>query len=181
MTKFSPFLIGLLLSVGLAGCGYHLSGTIDTPQALRTVYLSGASPNLNSEIGGILRASKSRLVGSPGEAGVVIKILKEDMNTRVLSRGNQGFSNESELNFYLRFQYYDNQDNPLMDEQSLEIAREYFNDQTAILAKSNEDAVIRKEIYKQAARMVMARASVALEQQPQQKTKANAKSNSDAP
>lgn len=159
----------LLLLSTLTGCGYHLSGTIDTPEALKSVYLMGASSPLSTDVISILRASTSQMAASPAEAGVVIKILKEDMQTRALSLGSTGMSNESELNYYLRFQYYDNQDNPLMEEQSLEIAREYFNDQTVILAKSNEDVVIRKEIYKQAARMLMARARIAAEAKPKVK------------
>ena len=63
----------------------------------------------------------------------------------------------------LQFQFYDNQENALMDEQRIEIAREYFNDQTAVLAKSNEEQIIRKEIYKQAVRMLMLRAEAAAE------------------
>jgi LPS-assembly lipoprotein len=113
----------------------------------------------------MLRASKGKLSASPNDAGVVVKILKEDLSTRVLSIGATGKSNESELNYYLRFQFYDNEENPMMDEQTIEMAREFFNDQTAVLAKTNEEQLIRKEIYKQAARMLMARARVAVDNQ----------------
>jgi LPS-assembly lipoprotein len=63
----------------------------------------------------------------------------------------------------LRFQFYDNKDTALLDEQTIDLSREFFNDQTAVLAKENEELLIRKEMYRQAARMIMTRAQIALE------------------
>ena len=158
---------GVSLAVVLfsSGCGYHLRGSLDLPESLRNVYLNGASNSLQTEMVSMLRASKAKLANSSSDAGIVLKVLKEDMSNRVLSIGTTGKSTESELNYYLRFQFFDNQDRPLMEEQTIEIAREYFNDQSAMLAKSNEDLTIRGEIYKQAARMLMARAGIAIENQ----------------
>jgi LPS-assembly lipoprotein len=148
----------------LTGCGYHLRGSVDMPESLKNMYLFNASSMLQTEIQTLLKSAKGKIAGSPNEAGIVVKVLKEDMTTRVLSIGSAGKSSESELNYYLRFQFYDNQENELMEEQTIEMAREYFNDQTAVLAKSNEEQLIRKEIYKQSARMLIARAKVAVDQ-----------------
>ncbi|PPD26948.1 MAG: hypothetical protein CTY22_03670 [Methylomonas sp.] len=112
---------------------------------------------------GLLRSASGRLTASPNEAGVVVKVLREDIRRRVLSMGSTGKSSEMELDYYLRFQFYDKQEKPLMEEQTIELSREYFNDQLAILAKESEEMMIRKEIYKQAARMVMSLAQVAVE------------------
>jgi LPS-assembly lipoprotein len=158
----SVFFLAVLM---LSGCGYHLRGSIVLPESLKNVYVFGASSNLQAEMVAMLKASKSTLAPSASDAGVVIKIIKEEMRNRVLSIGTTGKSTESEVDYYLRFQFFDKQDNPLMDEQTIEMAREFFNDQTAVLAKSNEEQLIKAEIYKQIARMLMARASVAVENQ----------------
>ncbi len=155
------FLI-LLLSL-LSACGYHLRGSIALPEALKNIYIFGASQGLQSEMLVMLRASKGKIAASPNDAGVVVKVLKEDMRTRVLSIGTTGKSSEVEMDYYLRFQFYDNQEKPLLDEQTIELAREFFNDQTAVLAKDNEQTLISKEIYKQVARMLIARAQIAVE------------------
>lgn len=160
MKKYTVFSVLLLI---LTACGYHLRGTIAMPESLKNMYVFNAGPQLQNELKAVLKASKAQLASSPNEASLVIKILNEDMKTRVLSIGSTGKSNESELNYFLQFQFYDNQENALMDEQRIEIAREYFNDQTAVLAKSNEEQIIRKEIYKQAVRMLMLRAEAAAE------------------
>lgn len=149
----------------LSGCGYHLRGSMDMPESLKSVYVFGASSPLQAEMTSLMRASQGKVVPTAKEAGIVIKITKEDLRNRVLSIGTTGKSAESELNYYLRYQFFDNNDNPLMDEQTLEMAREYFNDQTAVLAKSSEAQLITNEIYKQAARMLMARARVVIDTQ----------------
>ena len=160
---YSIVFISLLL--GMSACGYHLRGSIEMPESLKAVYVSGASIPLQAELTAFMRASKGKIVTVPSESGIVVKILKEDMRTRVLSIGTTGKSAESELNYYLRFQFFDKQDNPLKDEQTIELAKEYFNDQTAVLAKSSEAQLITTEIYKQASRMLMVQARVAIENQ----------------
>lgn len=156
-------LVLMVLSAG--GCGYHLRGSIEMPESMKNVYVVGASSLLQTQIVSILKASKSNIAPFSKDAGVVIKITKEDIRNRVVSIGTTGKSTESEVNYYLRFQYFDNKDKPLQDEQTIEMAREFFNDQTAVLAKASEELMIREEIYKQAARMLIARAKIALDNQ----------------
>lgn len=151
----------LLMFLLLTACGYHMRGSIAMPESLKSLHVFNASSALQSELSDVVKASKGRLASSPNEAGLVVKIISEDLRTRVLSIGSSGKSNESELNYFLQFQFYDNQENQIMEEQRIEIAREYFNDQTAVLAKSNEEQILRKEIYKQAVRMLLLRAEAA--------------------
>jgi LPS-assembly lipoprotein len=165
MKPMSRIALMMVLTFFMGGCGYHLRGSIDLPEALKHMYLFGASSSLHAEMVGMLRTSKSKMAASPNEAGIVIKIMKEDITNRTLSIGSTGKSNEVELNYYLRFQFFDKHENPMMDEQTIELTREYFNDQTSILAKDNEALLITKEIYKQAARMLFARAQIAIENQ----------------
>lgn len=158
--------IVLILSLGLiSGCGYHLRGSIALPEQLKSMYLFGSSSHLKLEIEQILLSSKGKFASSPNEAGIVIKVMKEDMRNRVLSIGSSGKSSEIEINYYLRFQIYDQKETPMMDEQTIEVSREYYNDQTAVLAKEGEEKLIRKEMYQQVARMLIARAQIAIDQQ----------------
>ncbi|OAI13653.1 hypothetical protein A1359_11985 [Methylomonas lenta] len=161
--KIATKLILTLVLVFLSACGYHLRGSIALPEELRSMYFFGVSGSLNAELKSLLKAADAKVATSPNEAGVVLKVLKEDLRRRVVSVGSSGKSSEIELTYYLRFQFYDNQENPLLDEQTIELNREFFNDQTAILAKENEEQTILKEMYRQVARMVMSRAKIAAE------------------
>lgn len=156
-------LISSLLLIN--GCGYHLRGSIALPEQLKSMYLFGSSSPLKLEIEQILLGAKGKFAPSPNEAGIVIKVMKEDMHNRVLSIGSSGKSSELEINYYLRFQIYDQKETPMMDEQTIELSREYYNDQTAVLAKEGEEKLIRREMYRQAARMLIARAQLAIDKQ----------------
>ncbi len=153
-----------LLALSLAtACGYHLRGSIGLPAELKSLYLFGTSGELNREMKAMIKASEGKIANSPNDAGVVIKVLKEDMRRRVISTGKTGKSSEIELIYYLRFQIFDNKEQPLMEEQTIDLSRDFFNDQTALLAKETEEATIRKEMYRQASRMLMMRAQAAVE------------------
>lgn len=160
MKKFNNLVFILVLGLTTA-CGYHLRGSVSLPAQLKNVYVFGMSGPLNREMKSLLKASNANLATSPNEAGIVVKILKEDMRRRITSIGQTAKSNEMELEYYLRFQFYDNQENPLLNEQTIEMSRDFYNDQTALLAKENEEQTIRTEMYRQAARMLMLRAEAA--------------------
>jgi LPS-assembly lipoprotein len=162
MKKVTKLLLMLVL-VFLTACGYHMRGSIALPEELRSMYFFGVSGSLDTELKALLKAADAGVATSPNDAGVVLKALKEDLRRRVISVGSSGKSSEIELLYYLRFQFYDNQENTLLDEQVVELNREFFNDQTALLAKAEEEQTILKEIYRQAARMVLARAKIAAE------------------
>lgn len=164
MNKAKRSVLIIVLSL-LTACGYHLRGSMALPAALKNMYMFGASGALQAETVSVLKASDGKLATSPNNAGLVVKVLKEDLRRRVLSVGSTGKSSEVELTYYLRFQFYDNQEKPLLEEQTIEINREFFNDQTTLLAKENEEHIIQKEIYRQAVRMLMSRAQAAVENQ----------------
>ena len=161
MKKVSKLVLIFALSL-LTACGYHLRGSMSLPAELKNIYVFGMSGGLSQEMRALLRASKAKLAPSPNEAGVVVKILKEDMRRRTTSIGQTGKSQEMELEYYLKFQMYDNRENPLLDEQTIELSRAFFNDQLALLAKENEENTIRTEMYRQVARMLMSRAEAAV-------------------
>ena len=87
MKKFTVF--GLLLLL-LTACGYHLRGSIAMPESSKNMYVFNASPQLQNELKSVLKASKSQLAASPNDASIVIKILNEEIKTRVLSIGSTG-------------------------------------------------------------------------------------------
>ncbi len=152
-------LVGILL---LPACGYHLRGAMDVPQQMHKVYLEGASSALRGALLSSLRGSDAALVASPGEAGFQIKVIKDDMRRRVLSLNASGKATEYELNYTLVYVLLDEQGKALGKQQVLEVNRDYFNDQEDILAKNNEEAVIRDEIYRNAVRSMLMRASALL-------------------
>ncbi|GAB6141016.1 hypothetical protein JCM14076_17450 [Methylosoma difficile] len=142
----------------LTACGYHLRGEVDLPENLKNVYLDGASAPLREHFRKILKASSSRLLDRPENAGLVIHIVTEKSDQRALSLSSRGRSNELELSYRIDYELANAADGLMTPRQPLEIKRQYFNNQQDILAKSNEETVIRQEMYQQAVQTIVNRA-----------------------
>lgn len=156
-------LVVVIIAVWLSACGYHLRGAADMPEELKNVYLEGASVSLREQFKLAIRPASGKLVSSPEQAGVVIRVFDENANQRVLSLNERGRSNELELSYRFDYELATADNTPLISRQPIEIKREYFNNQQDILAKGNEEVVIRKEMYQQAVRAIVDRARVVLE------------------
>ena len=153
------FTLALLLSA----CGYHLRGALNLPAGLKDVYLQGASPELNQQFSKTMKISSIAIASSPEKAGMIVRIFNEDSQRRVLSLNAGGAANDFELDYGFDYEIIDSKNTVIIPRQPLSIKREYFNNQQAIIAKDNEEMVIRNEMYQQAVRSVISRAQVALE------------------
>ena len=156
----------LLMALLLSACGYHLRGAIDLPAGMKNVYLEGGSAQLREQFKRVMEISSVSLASSPETAGIIVKIFDEDSQRRVLSLGSGGTANSFELSYRFDYELVDAKDKVLSARQPIEIKREYYNNQLAVIAKDNEETVIRNEMYQQAVRTIVNRARVALAASP---------------
>jgi LPS-assembly lipoprotein len=153
----------LLVTLLLSACGYHLRGAVDLPKELKSVYLQGESPELHEQFSKSMASSSGKLLSSQDKAGIVIRFFDEKMTRRVLSLSARGRANDFELDYRLEYEFANAANAILMPRQVMEVKREYFNDQQDIIAKDNEETVIRNEMYQQAVRIIINRARLILE------------------
>ncbi len=154
--------IGMLALLSLSGCGYHLRGAQDFPQALQHTYVMGASLTLHEQFRKALRNADGQLTAAPEEAKLIINILAEQVSQQVLSLSARGRSNELELFYRVEYELLAADKQVLMPRQRLEVKREYYNNQQDIIAKANEEAVIREEMRHSAVRLIIDRARIVL-------------------
>ncbi|WP_236994341.1 LPS assembly lipoprotein LptE [Methylomicrobium sp. RS1] len=153
----------VLLACWLSACGYHLRGTEQAAVKFKKVYLEGATEALREQFDEVLKLSSARLAKSAKEADLHIKVDDEKYNRRVVSLNFSGRSNQLELSYRLKFQLTGADNAPLPSNEPLLITREFFNDQQDILAKNNEEGVIRREMYRQAVRSILDRAKAQIQ------------------
>ncbi|MDO9167919.1 MAG: LPS assembly lipoprotein LptE [Methylobacter sp.] len=151
------------LALLLSACGYHLRGAFQLPENMKNVYVEGGSGLLLEQFSQVMKSSSGQLTSSRQGAGVVIKIFNEEFTRRVLSLSARGKSNEFELNYRLDYELANAGDALLMERQTVDIRRAYYNDQQFVIAKDNEEAMIRNEMYLQAVNTIVNRARVVLE------------------
>ncbi|MGZ5030611.1 MAG: LPS-assembly lipoprotein LptE [Methylobacter sp.] len=147
----------------MSACGYHLRGALELPANMKNVYVEGGSSSLLEQFKQVMKSSSAQLASSRKDAGIVVKIANEQFNRRVLSLSSRGKSNEFELEYRLDYEFADAKDAVLMPRQSVDVRREYYNDQQFMIAKDQEEAVIRNEMYQQAVQTIVNRARVVLE------------------
>lgn len=156
----SAVLIAALLATA---CGYHLRGAYDLPIGMKTVFLQGGSPALREQLNAVLKSSSGRLASSPEKADMVLRIYKDGIERRVLSLSERGRSNEIELDGHLEYALLNSQKGVLVAREPINFRREYFNDQQDVIAKDNEETVIRSEMYQQVVRTIIDRGRSAVE------------------
>ncbi|HIG90849.1 MAG TPA: hypothetical protein EYQ77_00235 [Methylococcaceae bacterium] len=137
----------ILLAIFLTGCGYKIRGQLVLPAGIQAIHLVGASPELVTAFEKAFRFSSATLVRQPTDTSVTIKILEDRFERRTASLTSLGKSTEFEVISFLRYEVYNTQGELLIDQQKLTDSRVYFNDQKQIIAKQNEEKLIRQEIY----------------------------------
>lgn len=149
----------LLFSLGLlvSSCGFHLRGSQDLSALLPEIQIQGTSQHseLGRELTLMLSAAKVNVLD---ESEVLLNISNNSFSKRVLSLDSAGRVNQYELSYQLGFSLVkkikvDNVEGKvkqssidLMPLQTINEKREYLFDSNLILAKSDEEARLNKDM-----------------------------------
>ncbi|THF63605.1 hypothetical protein E6C76_13485 [Pseudothauera nasutitermitis] len=152
---------GALLATGplLAGCGFRLRGP--QPMAFSTIYLgvnphSGLGPLLARQI----RTSGSTTVtDDPAQADVRLQILRDTHSREILSLTGAGKVREYELTRELGFQLVARSGEVLIEPTLLTARRDYTFDDSRILAKEQEEALLLRDMQDELVRQLIRRLS----------------------
>jgi LPS-assembly lipoprotein len=155
--------VTLVIALLTTACGYHLRGAYDLPKGMKSIFLQGGSPALREQLSTVLKSSSGQLAVSPDKADIVLRIFNDGIERRVLSLSERGRSNEIELDGHLEFELLDAKNGVVVPREPVEFRREYFNDQQDVIAKGNEETVIRNEMYQQVVRQIINRGRATLE------------------
>lgn len=137
---------GSSLALLLAGCGFHLRGQQALPFA--TLHVNVAE---HSSLGTGLRrliptATSTRLVSDPAQADARLQILNDHRGREILSLTGAGKVREYQLVHTLRFQLLDRQGNALIAPSQLSVSREYTFDDSQVLGKEQEEALLFEDM-----------------------------------
>ncbi len=147
--------IVMLSAVNLAGCGFHLEGTGTLPGA---TYLDAQNPHTEffGSLREALRARGVQVMESRQDAGAVLRILEDSSGQRLLSVSAQNIPREYEVYYSVTFSL-ESEGESLIPAQSLVATRSYTYDETLVLGKSAEEAVLRRSLAQDLARQVLRR------------------------
>jgi LPS-assembly lipoprotein len=158
--RAAPLISLVVVLLLLQACGFRLRGAPEIPPAMQQAVVQGVAPY--SELGLALSREWTRAGGNLDFAGertdaVRLVISRDEISRRALSVDSAGRPTEYELQYTLVFAMQDAGGNSLLNSQTIKQYRAYRFDPDNVLAKSDEEARIKKDMVRQAVSQMLQR------------------------
>lgn len=144
----------------LAACGFHLQGRAGLPAVVKHPFLE--VPDVQSQFAQSLRhtllANGAQLMVQKDQASAVISILSDNVRRRVLTVSATNQPAQYEVTYTVGFMVNAG-DKQLLAPQEITATRVYSFDERLLLAKGHEEDVLRQDMARDLAEMVMRRLS----------------------
>ncbi len=161
-SRLAPYplrLAAIVLCAMLAGCGFHLRGSAALPY--ETLHIAG-SPSFATQLARAVRArSNTRVVASPKEAQVTLQILAEQSERVILSLSGSGRVRELQLRYRVSYRLTDSESRELAPASDVQLKRDLSYSDTDVLGKEQEEALLYRDMQRDAVQQVVRRLQVA--------------------
>jgi LPS-assembly lipoprotein len=154
----------LLLLLG--ACGFHLRGNLPDQVQLPPTYLAGNDGPLKQELRHYLTVAGAPVVDSEKDAQLVIDLLGEGVQRRVLSVDASGRVNEYEADYSATYSVTRAGGKVVIPAETLDQQRSYTFDQSEVLAKDQEQERLVQDMRRDAVRRMMLRLQAAMKKTP---------------
>jgi LPS-assembly lipoprotein len=138
--------VGLAVALAvLAACGFHLEGRAPLPQSMQAAYVQATDQQTDfvQSLRKALLTSGARPAYAKSSSSSVVNILKDEVVRRTLSVSALNKPNEYEVTYLVRFSVSAG-DKELLAPQEISATRSYSFDETRLLAKEHEEAILRQ-------------------------------------
>ena len=146
----------LLLVLSVSSCGWQLQGTSPLSEAAAITYIDTEDrySDFYRTLRERLRISGASVVENREDATAIVRIRADESGQRVLTVSARNTPEEYQI-FYVVEYSVSNQTEELIEPQRVEFTREYSYDETAVLAKQKEQAVLREALARDLAGLVV--------------------------
>lgn len=147
----------LLIAVSLSSCGFHLRG--QQSFAFKTVYVivSDASLLGNQLKRTIASSTDTKVLGDPKDAQAVLEIFEDTRQKVVTAQNASGQVREFQLRMRLGFRVRTLQGKSLMEDTALELRRDVAFNESQVLAKEAEEALLYRSMQTDMVEQIMRR------------------------
>jgi LPS-assembly lipoprotein len=150
--------ISVLAAALLAACGFHLQGHTPLPAVVRQPYVE--APDRQSDFVQYLRhallSNGAQLTPEKDRASAVVSILRDSVGKRVLSVSATNQPNQYEVTYTVGFSV-SAAGKELLPPQEITATRTYSFSENLLLAKNHEEEILRQDMARDLADMVMRR------------------------
>ncbi len=134
----------------------------------KSIFLDTTNPKspFITELRRDLESSQVKLTGTAEQADVVLKIVSEFSDTQILTLSSSGRVTEYRLIYRVSLRAYDHKKQEWIPAEIMELHRDYTYDDTIVLAKESEAALLTHSMRSEMADQIVRRLSRA-KPQPQ--------------
>lgn len=156
---FLNYVVGMVLVLGLSACGFHLRTDAAIALDLKSIYIDGgeSDPELKGELIDAFERSQVEVTEQSENVNYVLKLDELESKRTVLSVGSGGNAAEFQLLLRVGFTLENAQSKQSSPPQIVEVQREQTNDDTAVLAVTDEQAQLFSEMRRDAVREILRR------------------------
>lgn len=145
----------LMLSLALSACGFQLRGM--TELSFKNVYIQGSTLTISQDLKRLFRANGVQIAADAESAELLLELLNEVNEKRILSLSGGGLVREYELNYRVNFRTREAA-NPIWSQvQSVQARRDFSYDDKVLLGKGEEEARLNADMRNDAIREVLRR------------------------
>jgi LPS-assembly lipoprotein len=146
----------MLCVLTLAACGFHLRGMQDMP--FKTLYIQKKKDSpLAKDLQRSLANSGVQVIQTPENAEMLLDLMEEKTDKKILSLGGSGKVKEYEIVYHVELRMRDASTETWGAPQAIEIRRDYSYDDTQLLAKDYEESRLYSDMRADATREIMRR------------------------
>lgn len=145
-------------ALATAACGFRLQGRTPLPVDLATTRVLAEDPQTDF-VQGLRRAlitSGGKLTENAAQATGTVRILKDEVTQKILSVSANNTPREYEMTYTVEFSV-EGAGVELLPTQKVSLTRDYSFDETKLLAKENEEAILREGMARDLVAIVMRR------------------------
>lgn len=147
--------IMLLLALALSACGFQLRGM--TELSFKNLHIQGSTLSISRDLERSFRANGVKIVADAEDAELLLELLSENNEKRILSLSGGGLVREYELNYRVNFRFREAA-NPLWSApQTVSYRRDFSYDDKALLGKGDEEGRLNADMRSDAVREILRR------------------------
>ena len=149
----------LLTLFMLTACGFHLRGSQSSTFNISNIYIDASNaPQLGREVKGRMKGAGVIVNESPANASYILTLKEERFEKSVLSvAADTGKVEEFLIKYSAKMDARDNDGKQLINNETINLARDYTFDETAVLGEFSENQLLRKDLVVRASSQVLRR------------------------
>jgi LPS-assembly lipoprotein len=145
----------LLLTIMLTACGFQIRGKADL--AFKKLNIQGNTTSITRELRQALETNGVELVATAEKADLLLEVINEAYEKRILSLSGTGVVREFELNYQINFRTR-NPANPIWGSvQTVQARRDFSYNDSALLGKVDEENMLIADMRKDTVRELLRR------------------------